>query len=200
MVRGETNKVYEGVLAQLRAYMDENKLQPGDKLPSERELSEQLKVGRSSIREALRALELLGLIETRKGEGTFLCEYHPYYLVELLSSFLLTGSRTKDELYSAKRMLEKEVLILMAGRLSKDELDTLQHTCSEANSDQRYERFFHELFKLSGHRLLYSMWQFIHSFSRSFDANRREDLIVQELITLLKNGSSQDVHSFYTYT
>ena len=41
-------------------------------LPSERELSSRLNVGRSSVREALRALELVGLIETRRGEGTFI--------------------------------------------------------------------------------------------------------------------------------
>ena len=44
----------------------------GDRLPSERELSSRLNVGRSSVREALRALELVGLIETRRGEGTFI--------------------------------------------------------------------------------------------------------------------------------
>ena len=43
-----------------------------DRLPSERELSSRLNVGRSSVREALRALELVGLIETRRGEGTFI--------------------------------------------------------------------------------------------------------------------------------
>lgn len=88
-------KVYEGVLYQLKAYIEENQLSPGDKLPSERELSEQLGVGRSSIREAFRAMELLGLIETRRGEGTYMRSYRPYHMVELLSNFLLTEKRTK---------------------------------------------------------------------------------------------------------
>jgi len=53
-------KVYQGVLQQIRLYIEKNRLGPGDKLPSERELSEKLQAGRSSVREALRALELLG--------------------------------------------------------------------------------------------------------------------------------------------
>ena len=52
--------------------MEEDGLVAGDRLPSERELSSRLNVGRSSVREALRALELVGLIETRGGEGTFI--------------------------------------------------------------------------------------------------------------------------------
>ncbi|WP_439331254.1 FadR/GntR family transcriptional regulator [Lysinibacillus fusiformis] len=57
---------------QLRQLIKIEKIQAGEKLPSERVLSERLGVGRSSVREALRSLELLGLIETRHGEGTFL--------------------------------------------------------------------------------------------------------------------------------
>ncbi|MBR8646160.1 FadR family transcriptional regulator [[Brevibacterium] frigoritolerans] len=52
--------------------IEADSLLPGDKIPSERELSDRFNVGRSSVREALRALELLGLIETRRGEGTFI--------------------------------------------------------------------------------------------------------------------------------
>ena len=50
------------------------KLKPGDKLPSERELAEMLQVSRSSIRDAIRSLELLGLVEPRQGAGTIVCE------------------------------------------------------------------------------------------------------------------------------
>lgn len=58
----QDRKVYEGILLQIHEIVQRDNLVPGDKLPSERELSEQLGAGRSSVREALRALELLGLI------------------------------------------------------------------------------------------------------------------------------------------
>ena len=59
----------------------------GDRLPSERELSSRLNVGRSSVREALRALELVGLIETRRGEGTFIRNFYDNGLVQLIAPF-----------------------------------------------------------------------------------------------------------------
>ncbi|UZW67941.1 GntR family transcriptional regulator [Priestia flexa] len=56
----ERSKVYVEILKQIRQLMQSNQLQTGDKIPSERELAERLNAGRSSVREALRALELLG--------------------------------------------------------------------------------------------------------------------------------------------
>lgn len=68
----ERSKVYVEILKQIRQLMQSNQLQTGDKIPSERELAERLNAGRSSVREALRALELLGLIETRRGKARLL--------------------------------------------------------------------------------------------------------------------------------
>lgn len=67
----ENKKVFLEIVSKLKDIIIADKLQPGDKLPSERVLSEKLGVGRSSVREALRSLELLGIIETRHGGGTF---------------------------------------------------------------------------------------------------------------------------------
>lgn len=67
MTKDTKSKVYQEVLEEIRNYIVDHQLQDGDRLPSERELAEQLNAGRSSVREALRAIELLGLIETRHG-------------------------------------------------------------------------------------------------------------------------------------
>ena len=66
-------KVYEEVAKQLESLIME-KLKAGDKLPSERELAELLQVSRSSIRDAIRGLELMGLVEPRQGAGTIVRE------------------------------------------------------------------------------------------------------------------------------
>ena len=88
MTLSTKQKVYQEVIRELQRYIEVNNLNAGDRLPSERELAEKLNAGRSSVREALRALELIGLIETRHGEGTFLRAYRSYQTVELLSSFI----------------------------------------------------------------------------------------------------------------
>src|ERR1700682_2460776 len=66
-------QVYEEVAQQIERLILK-KLRPGDKLPSERELAEMLKVSRSSIRDAIRGLELMGLVEPRQGAGTIVRE------------------------------------------------------------------------------------------------------------------------------
>ena len=68
----KNTKVYEQVIDQIKNMIDEGNLKKGDKLPSERSLVEQLKISRASIREALRALEVIGLIECRQGEGSYI--------------------------------------------------------------------------------------------------------------------------------
>jgi GntR family transcriptional regulator, transcriptional repressor for pyruvate dehydrogenase complex len=67
------NKVYEDVARQIERLILK-KLRPGDKLPSERELAELLSVSRSSIRDAIRSLELAGMVEPRQGAGTIVRE------------------------------------------------------------------------------------------------------------------------------
>jgi GntR family transcriptional regulator, transcriptional repressor for pyruvate dehydrogenase complex len=64
-------RVAERVVAELRAYIDQNRLAPGDKLPPERVFLEQLGVSRSSLREAIRVLSTLGIVDVRHGDGMY---------------------------------------------------------------------------------------------------------------------------------
>src|SRR5580658_9268450 len=81
------NKVYEEVARQIERLILK-KLQPGDKLPSERELAEMLQVSRSSIRDAIRGLELMGLVEPRQGAGTIVREVSSDALVNPFANTL----------------------------------------------------------------------------------------------------------------
>lgn len=140
-------KVYQEVLHEIRKFIDSNDLKPGDKLPSERELSETLHAGRSSIREALRAMELLGLIETRHGEGTYLSIYQPFQTVELLSSFILQENRIKRDLIRTKSLLEKEAAKLAFDHINEMDtkaLDLIIKDC-EMNPYDKHKTFFHYL-------------------------------------------------------
>jgi GntR family transcriptional repressor for pyruvate dehydrogenase complex len=65
------SRMFEQVARQIGQYIETEKLEPGAKLPTERELSQVLEVSRSSVREGIRVLEILGFLESRHGEGTF---------------------------------------------------------------------------------------------------------------------------------
>src|SRR5476649_2400578 len=101
-------------------------LKSGDKIPSERELSERLSVGRSSVREALRALELLGVIETRRGEVTFIKDFHDHQLVQLLSTFILQDEKSQRDVFVTKCMIEMDCLRLLLQKMNEENREKLK--------------------------------------------------------------------------
>ncbi|MBB6452092.1 DNA-binding FadR family transcriptional regulator [Salirhabdus euzebyi] len=164
-------KVYQEVLEQIRKFIEQNDLSPGDRLPSERYLAETLNAGRSSVREALRALELLGLIETKQGEGTFLKTYRPYHTVEILSTFILHESRTREELLEVKKLLEQQAAQIAMQHITEKHLIELKQNLEEQESgNEKHFHFFFKLFTMSNNNLLLKVWQLIEEFSRTVHA------------------------------
>lgn len=94
----------------------------GEKIPPERVLCQKLGVGRASLREALKALEIMGMIETRLGEGTFVCERSEFFARPLL--WAITGSDISDarELVEARKLIEVELAGLAAERATEEDL------------------------------------------------------------------------------
>ena len=72
-----TVRIYEQIADHIKQQILDGKLKPGEKLPSDKELCQLYSVGRSTIREALSALKIIGLIETRQGEGSTICKINP---------------------------------------------------------------------------------------------------------------------------
>jgi GntR family transcriptional regulator, transcriptional repressor for pyruvate dehydrogenase complex len=161
----ENSKVYLEIVKQLRKMIESDKLKPGDKLPSERELTERLVVGRSSVREALRALELLGLIETRRGEGTFLRDFHGHQLVELLSTFILQDDRAKRDVHETKYVLEIDCLCLFAREITVDQFYSFKEWIE--NNQFSDDEFFLRVVELSNNRLLLRIWMILKDYYNS---------------------------------
>ncbi|MEN2467083.1 GntR family transcriptional regulator [Ornithinibacillus sp. FSL M8-0202] len=190
-------KVYHGVLDEIQNFIVENDLKPGDKLPSERELSEKLQAGRSSIREALRAMELIGVIETRRGEGTFLSKYRPYQTVELLSSFILKQT-TKEELLLVKMLLEKEAAKLAYLHMDEEKINTLSVMIDNPSLDskEKHFAFFCYLMELTNNQLLMRIWGLIDEYSKSFTGNYSKDLYCN-LINAYKTKNYSAIESLF---
>ena len=115
------DKVYEGVAKQIERLILK-KLQPGDKLPSERELAETLGVSRSSIRDAIRSLELMGMVEPRQGAGTIVREISSESLVNPLANAIKRKEDLIGELLDFRKMLEPQLAARAAARISPDEI------------------------------------------------------------------------------
>lgn len=97
----------------------------GTRLPPERQLAASLEVGRSAVREALAALEILGIVDVRPGSGTYLRGTTSELLPHTLSWGVLIGERSTTELLELRSGLEIYVARLAAGRLTDDELSAL---------------------------------------------------------------------------
>lgn len=100
------SRVPTDIAAYLKRLILEAKLRVNDQLPSERELAEQLGVSRNSVREALRALELTGLVESRQGGGTFVREADLNVLKEPFTAVLLSQKGVISDILEARRLIE----------------------------------------------------------------------------------------------
>ncbi|GAB6428478.1 MULTISPECIES: FadR/GntR family transcriptional regulator [Bacillus] len=162
-------KVYLEIVKKIRSIMEEDGLVAGDRLPSERELSSRLNVGRSSVREALRALELVGLIETRRGEGTFIRNFYDNGLVQLIAPFLLQDEKTIRDLLQTKRLLEKDMIRIVCNLPKETFSKVLRklHQVLEGNENSipmLHQTFFKTLIEQVDNYLLYRIWMIVNDY------------------------------------
>jgi len=129
------NKVYEEVAQQIERLILK-KLRPGDKLPSERELAEMLKVSRSSIRDAIRGLELRGLVEPRQGAGTIVREIAAEPLANPFASALKRRKEMVSELLDFRKMLEPPLAARAATHASADEISEMEEILQRQDAKQ----------------------------------------------------------------
>jgi GntR family transcriptional repressor for pyruvate dehydrogenase complex len=113
---------YEQVAEQIRRMISEGSLKPGDLLPPERELVAKLGVGRSSIRDAVRTLEVMGILEPRQGHGTVVRDLSADALVVPLSLVLTRKRELVTELLDVRRMIEPGLAARAAKNATAEEL------------------------------------------------------------------------------
>jgi len=124
-------KVYHEIVSQIQRLIANGRIQPGDRLPPERELAELFRASRNSVRDALRVLEQMGLIESRHGDGTYVRALSPEELTEPLASLLLQSHTQMRELWEVRRVFEPAVAEFAAQRIEPDELAELASILAE---------------------------------------------------------------------
>jgi GntR family transcriptional regulator, transcriptional repressor for pyruvate dehydrogenase complex len=129
------NKVYEEVARQIERLIIK-KLKPGDKLPSERELAELLQVSRSSIRDAIRGLELMGLVEPRQGAGTIVREPAPDSPLNPFGNVLKHRQELVTELLDFRKMLEPPLAARAASHASDEEIAEMEEILQRQEQKQ----------------------------------------------------------------
>jgi len=190
----------DDIIEQIKKLILDGHLKPGDRLPSERELGEQLAVGRTSVREALKAVSSLGLIR-RTTEGTFVNQDTLPSLREQLSYSLLSKKTTVREVFETRHLFEIGLAALAAQRATDEDIKAMENAlaidkrsddvASFVNADLAFHtaiaeaaqnRILCELFVTVQHLLFRSHWFYLDN-----DTNRGH-----EIVTLLMNTARQD--------
>lgn len=102
----ENKKGLESILEEINKIIEDQNIGIGEKIPSERYLKERLNVSRQSVREALRALELIGVIYVKRGEGTYLANIDSHQLYSLIAKYLLRTDRQYEELIELMHIID----------------------------------------------------------------------------------------------
>jgi GntR family transcriptional regulator, transcriptional repressor for pyruvate dehydrogenase complex len=190
-------KVYLEIVKKLREMITADGLISGDKIPSERELSERLNVGRSSVREALRALELLGLIETRRGEGTFIRDFRGNQLVQLLGTFILQDEKAKLDVIETKNLIEMDCLRLALYRINNNQLEKLKEWVQSDRIDD--DEFFSRIIEVADNHLFSRIWLILKDYYYSLhikndDLNRNDFLLLID--ALAEKDEERTLHTY----
>lgn len=149
----------------LRTFILDNGLKGGDPLPPESALASQLGIGRNSMREAIKALESVGVLETRRGIGVFVKEFSFQPLLDNLAYGLQDSLRDIDELRDIRRVLEVGLIERSVALISDDDIAELQKVTdrmhAKALRDESFaeeDQEFHQLlFRCQSNRMLSSL-------------------------------------------
>jgi len=128
-------KLYEDIAARMIGQIHEGILKPGDRLPPERALAEEYGVSRTAIREALRSMEMMGCVESRVGEGTFIKAPSLSNIVDPFSMVLNQNGQLGSELIEVRLILETEVAALAARRRTEAQLTALENAIESMQAD-----------------------------------------------------------------
>jgi GntR family transcriptional repressor for pyruvate dehydrogenase complex len=162
------------VARRLLDYFTSDAIEPDDRLPPERQLAASMGVGRSAVREALAALELLGVVTVRPGSGTYLRGRASELLPQTLSWGMLIGAPKTRELIDVRHGLEVQAARQAASAISAEALEELTGHLAEMESNRaNFDRFvaadmkFHQaIAAVAGNSLLDDMLRSIRALIR----------------------------------
>jgi DNA-binding FadR family transcriptional regulator len=174
----EQSTMTEQVANRLVKLLSNGHLRPGDKLPPERELAKQLNVGRTTVREALKLLTLSGLLEARRGDGTYVSTEFTGALAKQIGWPVLLSEPELDMVVEVREALEIKAARLAAERATPEEIEQLAVFRQLAEIDGRdvkreteIDVAFHNIVTAAAHNLLLSslmdslsdiIWKYIY--------------------------------------
>lgn len=188
------SKVFIEIVNDLQQIIQDEGIRPGGKLPSERVLAERLEVGRSSVREALRSMELLGLIQTKHGGGTYLSDYRNHQLVQVLAKFILPAEGDLDHVIETQQIFERDAICAVAVEEQLRKLPVWESLLHKVITGEGIERedLIRELIVTSNNRLVLKIWMLLNQFAnRPYEghSSHAEQIALEKFLSNLRMGN-----------
>ncbi|MFE1950856.1 MULTISPECIES: FadR/GntR family transcriptional regulator [Streptomyces] len=207
--------VTDEAIEKIKGMIVSGALRPGDRLPKESELAAELGLSRNSLREAVRALSLIRILDVRQGDGTYVTSLDPQLLLEALS-FVVDFHRddTVLEFLAVRRILEPAATALAAGSITSGELDRLSAQLDALGPEPSVEELvaadldFHRgIVKASGNSVLCSLLDGLSgptTRARVWRGLTQEDAVSRTLhehraiLAALRDGDAEAARSWAT--
>jgi GntR family transcriptional repressor for pyruvate dehydrogenase complex len=162
-------RVTARLIARIKGLIADGSISPGSKFPPEREMAKEFGVNRASVRQALKVLEIMGVLTQRVGDGTYLSETAEHLLNEPLDFLVLLDDLSHHELFETRLIVEPELTARAAERATAEDLATLRNAIlAMERSRTTRERLdadmaFHDaICRASGNRICQLLFRGIH--------------------------------------
>jgi GntR family transcriptional repressor for pyruvate dehydrogenase complex len=173
-----TEKLFLSTFRQIRAHIIKNKLQPGDLLPTEQSMANHLNVSRNVVREAIKSMELMGMVKAVPGRGTEVCSFNLDFIFQNVLFFHMDGSDNEavHQMFGIRRSLELAYMRPAFDALSREDIVHIRETMEKIRCAWEQEGLFSELdrefhmsiFRPLGNQVLLSLMDAIWSVDVGF--------------------------------
>ena len=206
MVKRRGEKLYSLVFRQIRAYILQNNLQPGDLLPTEQALVDMLGVSRNVLREAIKSMELLGMVSAQPGRGTMLKQFNLDYVFQ---NVIFAAAGEEDNAVSEMLDIRKRLELAYARQafesLEEEDILRLRSILESIKKQWEAHRFFHAydrefhmaLFSKIGNQTLLSMMAAIWDVDENFKTEEKfkhlDDTVIkhENIVRALEAGNEE---------
>jgi GntR family transcriptional regulator, transcriptional repressor for pyruvate dehydrogenase complex len=166
----KSQRLYEQIVDQIIDLIQQQEFSPGSQLPPERDLAQQLQVSRASLREALTALQMMGLVETRSGQGTFVSDGAASAFLRFDPSWLYEGEESPFAILQARKVVEPPIAAFATRHCSEDDLDRVRGIQGLVDAEKLDRQVFSEgdrkfhltIAEISGNPVLATMMSIVY--------------------------------------
>lgn len=177
-------KAYKGVIEYFKNRIMAGELRPGEKLPPEREIAQMLEVSRNSVREALRIMDMMGVISSQQGSGNYItCEFQKS-IAETMGMMFAMSQINYQQISQIRYALEQQAFALAIEQASESQMETLEELVKrldrsmDEQENARIDKQIHfTLAQASGNVLLLNILEACSGVIDTFIRNMRTEIL-----------------------